>query len=85
MYQAGEFYDLDQLAELLRTPGEKLSTVRRRLRRWKEREVIPYHQGLKGGKILFRLYEVLDRIQKNPDVTRLSKVQNAHYSLLRSR
>lgn len=84
MYQAGEFYDLEQMAELLATPNEKLSTVRRRLRSWKEKEIIPYHQGLRGGKIRFRLYEVLDRIQKNPDVVRLSKVQRAHYSSLRS-
>ncbi|MBL8172925.1 MAG: hypothetical protein JNJ50_32675 [Acidobacteria bacterium] len=55
---------IQQLAEQLRTPDERLETVIRRLRFYKDAGLIPYHQIVKGGVLRFRLSEVCEALQK---------------------
>lgn len=58
------FLTINQLAERLRTPNERLDTVIRRLRLYKQLGLIPYHQIVKGGVLRFRLGEVCEALQK---------------------
>ncbi|HKX29272.1 MAG TPA: hypothetical protein VJ302_16365 [Blastocatellia bacterium] len=58
------FLTIRQLAEQLRAPNERLETVIRRIRLYKQANLIPYHQTVKGGVIRFRLGEVTEAFKK---------------------
>ena len=58
------FLTIRQLAEQLRAPNERLETVIRRIRLYKQANLIPYHQTVKGGVIRFRLGEVTAAFKK---------------------
>jgi Fe2+ or Zn2+ uptake regulation protein len=55
---------IQQLSEQLRTPDERLETVIRRLRLYKDAGLVPYHQIVKGGVLRFRLSEVCEALQQ---------------------
>ena len=61
---ADPFLTISQLAEKLRAPDERLETVVRRLRLYKQAGLIPYHQVVKGGAVRFRLSEVCEALKK---------------------
>ena len=61
------FLTIRQLAEQLRAPNERLETVIRRIRQYKQANLIPYHQTVKGGVIRFRLSEVTEALEKQVD------------------
>ncbi len=58
------YLTIKQLAAELRSPGERLETVIRRIRFYKQAKLIPYHQAIKGGVIRFRLSEVTEALTK---------------------
>jgi hypothetical protein len=57
------FLTIKQLAERLRAPKERLETVIRRLRWYKQSNLIPYHQIVKGGVIRFRFSGVSEALR----------------------
>lgn len=62
---ADTFLTIEQLAEKLRTPDERLGTVIRRIRLYKKAGLIPYHQIVKGGVLRFRFSEVCEALEKH--------------------
>ena len=55
---SAEFLTIDQLAAALATEGESVAAVKRRIYLWRSKG-IPCYQVSPGGKLRFRLVEVL--------------------------
>lgn len=68
---SAEFLTIDKLAESLATEGELPSTVKFRIYTWRKKG-LPCYQVSPGGKLRFRLVEVLAWLAKNQTVVAFS-------------